>query len=301
MQAKDKGLVGFVCQDIGEFWYELKLEANKSPPISLPDMAAPLGKCSTQLLTLENPLSQPVSLDISVSNPRDFQIVYPPRGASISQSLVRQQVPAIKVSVSPMTSIQVEIVFWPSSLTEERRATIEVTSMLIGTAIFQVKGTGLLPEVMDTVQLTSYLGQTVSGLITFWNPLIDPIPITVSLKDTNQNSQFALLNRRINPSIGGQEKMEITFTFTPTVMKCFENAVIVEMSPQLRWIFPIKGTPERLISNQPLVLECRSRDVIDKNISVFGEEIDWTKIFKAEITEASVSLDNPNPLQTAVH
>ena len=44
IKGKDIAFVGFTSESVGEFWYELHLEATEAPPIQLPEMLCPLGK-----------------------------------------------------------------------------------------------------------------------------------------------------------------------------------------------------------------------------------------------------------------
>ncbi|KAI8929614.1 hypothetical protein BC831DRAFT_443384 [Entophlyctis helioformis] len=304
IQAKETGRIGFVCDEVGEFWYELKLEASDSPPIDLPDMSCPIGKCCSQPLSLENPLEQPITLSISISNARDFQIVLSPTALS-SHPPPRQQTPVTKLSLRPLESTQVQLVFWPSSLTEVRKTKIEVTNPQLGNTVFQAKGTGLLPEPMETTQIVSQLNQTVSGLLVFTNPLIDPIPVAVSMQQSPTDSPSSpasggnftlLMNRRTRLNIAGLEKLEIPYTYTPTSMCKAEASVMVEMNAQLKWIFPIRGVPERILSSQPQVLDCRSREILERDLSLrldgFGIDDAMASIHGTDLAHASLfSLD----------
>ena len=49
LAQKSMGSIRFTNDTIGEFWYELDLEALEAPPVSLPDMQAVLGQCSVCL------------------------------------------------------------------------------------------------------------------------------------------------------------------------------------------------------------------------------------------------------------
>ena len=56
----------------GEFWYELKLNAEKPRPVPLPNMVAELGKTVTRQIPIRNDLQESCLVNITLSNNTHF-------------------------------------------------------------------------------------------------------------------------------------------------------------------------------------------------------------------------------------
>ncbi|KAJ3300030.1 Cilia- and flagella-associated protein 47 [Borealophlyctis nickersoniae] len=282
LSSRASGSIKFYNEDIGEFWYELQLEASDAPPVRLSDMECPLGKCCLQTISIENPLPQATPVEISLSNARDFQIVHPP--VQSLKSVPGRRPPGggpgsnKSVTLAPMERTKVQLAFWPSSLTETRHCEVVVLSDVIGNSVFTVDGRGLLPEPMEETLATSELSDTVTSAITFTNPLVDPIAVTVTLEDIDNRqhycnglSDFALILHRRGGArfhVGGLDKLEIPFTYTPSSMRCAVAKVTVELSPQIKWIFPIRGIPEHPVTTSPYNMECRTRERLEREVEL---------------------------------
>ncbi|KAJ3219077.1 Cilia- and flagella-associated protein 47 [Dinochytrium kinnereticum] len=173
--AMESGKLMFQNDLIGEFWYDLQLEAKEAPPIILPGMSAPLGKCS---------------------------------------------------------------------------------------------GTGLLPEPMDEIVVRAQLNHSVSSILSFTNPLLDPIPVSITIKDDESlqpghNPDISLMiHKKPRYNVGGLERLDIPFVYTPKKMDRTIVSIIVEMG-KLKWVYPVTGMPDAPITTATQVLECRSRDTFD--------------------------------------
>jgi hypothetical protein len=226
-------------------------------------MTAPLGKCSvcltkpfafqdsnydefqlqSQSIFIENPLNMPATVELMLSNPHDFQIFHPP--IANTRTLSRKHVSSgvSHVQLHPLERIEIQIIFWPSSITEASTTTVHATSTTIGNFTYQVKGQGMLPEPMYDVTVRAVLNKTVTSIISFTNPLIDPIPVTISIDEEEDTSspikEFALMtHRKSKYHVGGLETLDIPFTYSPKRMMGRAASVIVEMG-QLSWLYPI--------------------------------------------------------------
>ncbi|KAJ3017572.1 UNVERIFIED_CONTAM: Cilia- and flagella-associated protein 47 [Siphonaria sp. JEL0065] len=233
---KSIGSLIFNNEEVGEFWYELHMEALDSPPVIVPQMLAPLGKCG-------------VSSELG-----DFK--------------------------------------------------------------FYVQGRGLMPEPMTDVTVRSPLRKSTTSVISFVNPLIDPIPVTVRIVEEEKaltgvetkhingivDQEFALmLNRKPKHHVGGLDTLDIPFMYCPQRMIGRAATILVEMG-QLRWIYPIMGLPDAPVPSMPKYYECRAREVLQVThelvLNEFNfdvEEVvsrtieDWNKILALEVEVVSVS------------
>ncbi|KAJ3044775.1 Cilia- and flagella-associated protein 47 [Rhizophlyctis rosea] len=290
LSSNTTGRIKFMNPDIGEFWYKLHLEAKEAPPIQLTAMECPLGKCTSQPLHLSNPLPHPVTITITLSNPRDFQIIYP----AIPTTKLPTKRPgpnppaSQRITLEALSRPEVLLVYWPSSLTEVEGTKVECFSEEIGNEGFFVEGHGLLPTQMPTTHITSPISQTTTSSITFTNPLIDPIAATISLSQPEGTSDFALiLHRRMGASssvvaggglataaaqqgtkihVGGLESVDIPFSWTPEDMRGGNASVRVVLSKEVGWEFPIRGIPTHPPTTAPIPLETRVREPLTREV-----------------------------------
>ncbi|KAJ3220965.1 Cilia- and flagella-associated protein 47 [Clydaea vesicula] len=297
---KSTGFVKFLNEEIGEFWYELALEATDCLPFILPEMNCPLGKCCFQIITLDNPLNEVIVYDVNNSNSRDFRVFVSEDFDSEENSEYKYRHASVDVvSIDPLATINIKLVFWPSSVTESRTRS------------------GLLPEVMDVKTVYGTIGDTIFSVLNFYNPLADPISVSVNfiddLEEINEKSKFdaknilqlaknktfTLLNKKsLKIHVGALDTMEIPFTFKPVAMNKAETKIVVEMNQHLKWIFPIKGVSEKPLSPFVQVLEAKvgenSSSEFDitlqgfceglkSNTSLKYQKMDWKKFVSFSI------------------
>lgn len=60
---------------MGEFWYDLTLNAEENPVVNLELLECELGKVASHMVTLENPTGQELYLEFRNSNPTNFEII----------------------------------------------------------------------------------------------------------------------------------------------------------------------------------------------------------------------------------
>jgi len=70
-----QGTIGFLNEKVGEFWYDLNLQAEENPVVNLDLLECELGKVASHQITLENPTGQELYLEFRNSNPTNFEIV----------------------------------------------------------------------------------------------------------------------------------------------------------------------------------------------------------------------------------
>ena len=116
-----------------ELWFTSVMILN-NPPNTRAAMQA-------QPLTLTNPLSHAVTVTITVSNPRLFQILHPPipPGKLPTARVGPAPPPSYRVTLEASSQTEVQLVYWPSSLTESEKTRVEVSSEEIGNEVFLVE------------------------------------------------------------------------------------------------------------------------------------------------------------------
>ncbi|KAJ3074529.1 Cilia- and flagella-associated protein 47 [Podochytrium sp. JEL0797] len=348
---KSTGSLIFNNDEIGEFWYELNLEAMEPAPTIVPALSAPLGKCAIQSLFLANPINSEVTIQLVLSNTQDFQLIPPPPTAGgnglttsppppplnlLTQVRQRKVPPTLSLSLKPLERAQVQVLFWPSSLTQPSTAVVSVMSPVIGTFAFHLEGRGEMPEPMADVTVRSVLRKSTTAVISFVNPLVDPIPVTVKIVEeeevvigdggvvqvqgksasAGEDQEFVLmLSRKAKHSVAGLDTLDIPFTYTPQKMSGRAATILVEMG-QLRWIYPIMGLPDAPVPTIPKYFECRTRETLNTTHEIILNEFnfdveeaaaelrtieEWNKILDCSMDVVSVtSITKDNVKQCAV-
>ncbi|KAI9352744.1 hypothetical protein BDR26DRAFT_203341 [Obelidium mucronatum] len=328
LSQKSIGSLIFNNDEVGEFWYELHLEALEAPPVLVPEMSAPLGKCGVQAVFVENPMNSEVTIQLSLSNTRDFQL-FNQQGINIKTLHRQNKKPAgpISVTMKPLERIELQVVFWPSSLTEPSIGTINITSSQIGDFVYHLKGHGLMPEPMTDVTVRSALRKSTTSVISFFNPLVDPIPVTVRIIEEEKahtgetlqkntagiDQEFALmLSRKPKYNVAGLDSLDIPFTYCPQKMIGRAATILVEMG-QLRWIYPIMGLPDAPVPAIPKYYECRAREVLQTTHEIVLNEFnfdveeivsrsvdDWSKMLACDIEVVSVNNTTKDNIKTCI-
>ena len=75
MAGEFQGTIGFLNENVGEFWYDLNLIAEENPVVGLELLECELGKVATHFVQLENPTGQELMLDYRNSNPTNFEVI----------------------------------------------------------------------------------------------------------------------------------------------------------------------------------------------------------------------------------
>ncbi|TPX59952.1 hypothetical protein PhCBS80983_g02101 [Powellomyces hirtus] len=278
LKMKGTGNIQFFSDEVGEFWYSLTLAAKEGPPVQLPDLSCPLGKSCSHKVPLRNPLDKPVTLTVSVSNGREFQLVYP----AVTTSDGSAGLPGgpmvdgrneLQITIPPRESTMVQLVFWPSSATEAVKGVVHVSSQDIGDFVFCVQGLGTVPTPFAVTSITSHLQQSTTSSITFTNPLPDSIPVTISLEPTSTStpSEFSLVhNRQKKLVVDTLQSVTVPFVYRPVRMVGNDARIVVKMDgvAGFTWVFPLKGVPERVLGSSHTILESRSRETLEREIEL---------------------------------
>lgn len=249
-EGKSHGRVVFFHEQLGEFWYELKLEGLPTRPSQLPTMYCAVGQSTSTKITLENPLPTEVTLRSRNSNSTNFKVT-----------------PA-QVTIPPYTSMEVTVEYTPSSLNEEEAAVVTFSHAKTGDFIFEMRGIGKAPDVMPAVVVASGLHQSTTGVVTFRNPFPRPISLQLSLRPAVGAERSIALMRQ-QPSLTLQQFgiVQIPFTFMPSEMRDYAAELVLFMG-DLQWVFPIKGIAETAPANRTFTLQTKARQRLTQTLSI---------------------------------
>jgi hypothetical protein len=85
------------------------------------------------------------------------------------------------------------------------------------------------------------MGSEAASFLPFINPLSDAISVLVTMEKAATKSDFYLMtNRRTRYIVGAQERLDIPFSYSPSAMVSSMAKIVLEINPQVKWIYPIK-------------------------------------------------------------
>ncbi|KAH9504693.1 Cilia- and flagella-associated protein 47 [Bulinus truncatus] len=293
--GESKGSIIFYNETVGEFWYELNLNAEPPIPTTLPPMECELGKWTTQIITLQNPTIETLELTPIVLNCNNFSLE-----RDLDKSII----------LKGKGSIDIPLRFMPTSLGQENQVTrIIFQCRQLKEWIFIASGSGMIPRPQPPVSVQTATGSNTTVIIPFRNPTDVPVYVDVFLADTEQpsdkmfdglpapDSAFRLLLKHTNGlHLAPKSTLEIPISFAPTEMlnyKAFCTVAIRKEDGQqwpyvledtlghklsitssglnkIRWLYPIHGIPESITSKDvpPAFISCQARDQLEQRMEV---------------------------------
>jgi len=108
------GAIFFINQQVGELWYELKLNAIEQPPQELEMLQCELGKNASHHVIIENPSSDEIILEYSCDNRLNFDIL------------------PDKVALPPYEAVDCYIKYTPTSLNNIEYGEIRLSHPKVG-------------------------------------------------------------------------------------------------------------------------------------------------------------------------
>ncbi|EKX37711.1 hypothetical protein GUITHDRAFT_116187 [Guillardia theta CCMP2712] len=256
-----QGSLTFINDEMGEFWYEIKLMAGEPEVMDVPSFSCSLGRSIDTQVSIENPLPDDVMLLVDNSNPVNFTVT----------NLDREEERAYLIPAFSSSSFL--IAYTPAALGEEERGRITFSHPQAGKWEFAVSGTGGPPEMFAAVEVSAAVGEMSSNVVTFKNPLKRDLVVNVSLRGEEEEEEggcFSLVgSRSTNLHVPSLKSIDIPFTFFPKKMT--EHRCVLRLSCQdldLSFDFPIHGTAESPETTSLGRFACRSRERLVKEIVV---------------------------------
>jgi hypothetical protein len=244
-----QGTIGFLNEKVGEFWYDLNLHAEENPVVNLDLLECELGKVASHHVTLENPTGQELYLEFRNSNPTNFEIV------------------PDKILLPAYESLKVRIQYSPTNLDAVESGTIVFENPTVGKWEYSVEGKGLLPTVMEPQPISTAVGNSTSSMLTFKNPFKEPTSVMVHM-ETDDTKIFSLLLKRNKFSIGPLGILQIPYSFSPQTMTESKATIIVSMSKQLVWKYPLRGIAESASASIDYHFKTRARKPHDETLRI---------------------------------
>ena len=296
--SKRQSTVAFLNSEEGEFLYILDITVEEPDACVMSQMVAPIGKYSTTLVLLENPVDREVTMSVSNDNPDSFRVVTEDNS----------------VTLAPLEKRQVEIRYIPSSVGSQETCTIGFKSTEVGDWYYKLTGVGKPPVPLSPVIVESLIELSTSGQIIFTNPFPKTTRYEVVLS-TEDRRVFQLLNKRRNFVLSQYgEQYQIAFSFSPTSVAQYHATLVVTtigLSPEVRWCFPVIGntvlgseneipplkgkTGQKVLHKMEFPLVGEQEQFLDSDYVVKIEYPSGSEWMKSALTVKGVAIERNDP------
>lgn len=251
------GVASFCNDELGEFWYSLRLSAQPAEDVVLPELKCEVGLTAKTRVTLENPLAdQLITVLWESSNPQNFSVDGEVSTAAAVGSAdamaaaasgagglpLQDSVPAMNIIstgssvlvIPPLSAIQVQLSYRPSTLQVLETGTVIFRSVAAGDWVFRLSGRGTRPSLMETTRIAAPLGRTQTSVVAFRNPFNDTKAFLVSLVNApGNNNCFSLLMRPTRPVLRPFAMLQIPVAYSPSAMAENSASLVVQMEEDL--------------------------------------------------------------------
>jgi hypothetical protein len=99
----------------------------------------------------------------------------------------------------------------------------------VGKWEYNVEGKGLVPTMMESLPISTAVGNSTSSMLTFKNPFKDPQTVQVHL-ECDDSKIFSLLLKRNKFNIGPLGVLQIPYSFSPQTMTESKAIIVISMS-----------------------------------------------------------------------
>lgn len=248
-----EGAVSFVNPSAGQFWYQLRLTASQPAAEALGLLEVPLGQTGSHLVSIDNPLPEPLSLRAVSSSPHDWSVAAAAGGP---------------LRAPPFGRLELLLQYAPCSLGVEAAATLQLVHPSLAPWEFAVRGLGLPPARMEGLEVSAELHALASVSATFVNPLRAPVTVGVALEAPPgcPDGLFALLARRTSGiTVAPGARLQLPFSYEAADMTERHATLVVrsEAKPAgLVWEYPIVAYAESRPNMAALSLSVRARQTL---------------------------------------
>jgi len=249
MSGVSQGRIGFLNDKVGEFWYNLNLTADENPIVNLSMLECELGKTASHFVELENPTGKEMYVDFRNSNPSNFEII------------------PDKIMLPPYEMVRVQIQYSPTTLDVNEHGNIIFDNPEIGKWEFNVEGKGLIPTMMEAQPISTSVGSNTSSMLSFKNPFKEPSQVSVHMEG-DEDKIFSLLLKRNKFNIGPLGILQIPYSFSPVTMTESKATIVVSMSKQLVWKYPIRGIAESVSNTIDYYFKTRARRPFNETLKI---------------------------------
>ena len=138
---------------------------------------------------------------------------------------------------------------------------------------------------MEPQPISTAVGSNTSSMLSFKNPFKEPAQVSVHMEGEDSKI-FALLLKRNKFNVGPLGILQIPYSFSPDTMTESKAIIVVSMSKQLVWKYPLRGIAESASNQIDFYFRTKARrpfeDTLKINLPGFNQVQDDDK-FNFEI------------------
>lgn len=172
-----------------------------------------------------------------------------------------------KVVIPAYEAIKVQIQYSPTTLDQVESGNIVFSHPLVGKWEYNVEGKGLVPTIMEPQPISTAVGNSTSSMLIFKNPFKEPAQVQVSLESVNSKI-FSMLLKRNKFSMGPLGILQIPYSFSPESMTESKATIVVSMSKQLVWKYPLRGIAESASNIINYHFRTRARQPFEESLKI---------------------------------
>lgn len=186
------GSVSLISQQLGEFWYQMRLVATAAETVVLPAVSAELGGRPVRIpLSVTNPLGHTVTLTATATEP-----------GGAAPSRVFSVTPA-SLTLAPWEEGQVVVGYKPERVGAQDAARVTIAIPGASSWEWDVTGSAGPPGPQEPLSLVSHVGSTAQGAVQWRNPFPGPATVRAVLVGPGADSGELALALALPATAGG--------------------------------------------------------------------------------------------------
>lgn len=120
---------------------------------------------------------------------------------------------------------------------------------------------------MEPQPISTAVGNNTSSMLSFKNPFKEPATVQLHMEGEDKKI-FSLLLKRNKFNIGPLGILQIPYSFSPQTMTESKATIVVSMSKQLMWKYPLRGIAESASTSIDYSFKTRARKPLDQQIKI---------------------------------
>lgn len=120
---------------------------------------------------------------------------------------------------------------------------------------------------MEPQPISTAVGSSTSSMLTFKNPFKEPATVTIHM-ESKETKIFSMLLKRNKFNMGPLGILQIPYSFSPETMTESKAVIVVSMSKQLVWKYPLRGIAEAVSTSIDYHFRTRARQPLEEQIKI---------------------------------
>lgn len=247
------GRLSLFNDEVGEFWYEVKMIVTESKPEEL-KFVAPLGEVVNACVKLSNTLAQECAIQVMNTNVKNYSI-HP-----------------TMLMIPPMQDLLVNITYRPTSVGISQDGMLTLSHHQLGQWTYAMQGMGLLPSPNRVSRCVCEIGSSTSITLSFTNTLDVESKMLITYDD--DASHFSLARATDGVLLPGMTG-NVTVVFKPNAVGTHHTTVKIKPEVGTRcpeydvcWEFPIDAIAEWRDTTTPFRFRCAARKNYEEVITL---------------------------------